>query len=67
VHVHVEESGTPLPIGRIWRIENRQKWIRIEKVRAPQTRGSQELNKNKPPNTTKPIPHHPNSWVYMVT
>jgi len=35
----------PPPIGRIWRIENRQKWIRIEKVTAPQTRGSQELKK----------------------
>jgi hypothetical protein len=36
-----------------------QKQIRMEKVIAPQSRGDQELKKNKPPNTTKPKPDHP--------
>jgi hypothetical protein len=41
--------------------------LELRKFTAPQTRGSQELNKNKPPNTTKAIPNHPKSWVYMDT
>jgi hypothetical protein len=45
---------------------NRQKWNRIEKVMAPQSRGGQELKKNKPSNTTKPILDHPKNSLYVV-
>jgi hypothetical protein len=37
----------------LWGTKNRQKWNRIEKVIAPQSRGGQKLKKNKPLNATK--------------
>jgi hypothetical protein len=45
---------------------NRQKQIRIEKVMTPQSRGGQELKKNKPSNITKPILNHLKKSLYVV-
>jgi hypothetical protein len=42
----------------IWRTQNPQKRIRIKKVRGPQSKGDQELKKNKSPNITKPKLDH---------
>jgi hypothetical protein len=45
---------------------NRQKQIRIEKVMTPQSKGGQELKKNKPSNTTKPILDHSKNSLDIV-
>jgi hypothetical protein len=50
----------------IWCTKNYQKWIRIEKVTAPQSRGGQELQKNKSLHATKPVLNHPKNSLYVV-
>jgi hypothetical protein len=49
----------------MWRTKNRQEWIRMEKVMAPQSRGSR-TQKNKPPNTTKFKPYRPKNSLYVA-
>jgi hypothetical protein len=49
----------------IWRTQNPQKRIRIKKVRGPQSKGDQELKKNKSPNITKPKLDHEKNSLYV--
>ncbi len=53
----VSEQNLNLSSSRIWHTQNIQKWIRDEKIMAPQSRGGRELikKKNKPQNTAKPV------------
>jgi hypothetical protein len=51
---------------RVWCIKNHQKRNRYENVMASQSSGGQELKKNKPLNTTKPVPKHSKNSLYVA-
>jgi hypothetical protein len=46
--------------------KNLQKRIRNEKITIPQSRGGEELKKNKPQNTAKLVPKHPKNSLYVL-
>jgi hypothetical protein len=51
---------------RIWHTSNCWKWIRIEKVVAPQIKGGEKLKKNKPLNTTEAGSWTPKKSLYVA-
>jgi len=49
----------------IYDTKSHKKWVRIQKITAPQNRGVKN-SKNNSLNTTKPIPKHPKNSLYVT-